>query len=510
MTGRGRARLVATATLALFAGVVVLARVRLSSAPLDGDVCAYAVIGHEMTVGGRPLYSDLWERKPPLLYLTFAAAERVAGYRPRAILLVAVAAACATLPAVYAAGGSGGPVAGLVAAGLWTLLCTDLGLNANQPDPEAFINACLTAAVAVLLGTTAASWRRAVVVGVLLAAATMYKHNAALAALAILAAHAAWTGRRGWAEAAVAGSVVTVAWAAFLGRAYAVGRFGATVDVLFRQNVAYSGGSFGHNLLVGLTPSRLAPPFLLAAVAGPVVLVAARAWAARPRRRAAREPARLGARWGLLAGWAVGTWATVALTGLVFPHYDQLWLPVACVGGGWAAAGLWRSAGGRAIVGVVLGAVAVRQGGQFLKSPAEWAHEQYDYSVAHQNAIAKWVAVTLRPGEGVWELGNDNAVYFLSGQSPPTGLLFVDPLLYGTDTAAAWSRLVSDLDRRPPQLVILSSDWQMFFPRPDTPVYPWVRAHYARWRTITYDVGPDRPTTYTLFVRRGGRLDHDR
>ena len=537
-------RAVAVTTIALLAGLMLAARVRLSAGPLHADVSAWAVIGHEMTVGGRPLYADLWERKPPLLYLTFAAAEQGVGYGPREVLLVNVVAAWAVLAGVYvAAAAHGGRSAGLVAAGLWAATSTDLNLYGDLPNPELMINAAMAGAIAVLL--VRPRWWQGVAAGVLLAAATFYKHNAAAAVAAVLVGYG-WTTRRAalhrsepsgsaagsgpgeqsqseepaaeplgsvhvegdrpattrrWRPAVVAGAFVVVAWAAFLGRAYAVGRGPATVDVLFRQNVAYAGGGVVANLLGGLAPSRLFAPFL-GALIGPALLVVLFAIVPRTGRR-------LGPAWGLLLAWAIGTWATVSVTGLLYPHYWQLWLPVAAVGGGWAAAGLWPRRGGRAVVLVVLTVVVVRQGSQFLKPPAQWAHDQYDYSVAHQNEFAAWVGSTLGPDERVWELGNDNNLYFLSGHSPPSGLLYLDPLLYGSDPAANWRRLLADLDRRPPDLVVFSSDWQMFYPAP-LPIGPWLRDRYDFWRTVTYDRGPDRPTTYTLFVRRGGRLDRDR
>ncbi len=485
--------------LVAFAAVILLGRLRLYPAPLHGDICAYALIGHEMRAG-RPLYSDLWERKPPLLYATFGLAERVVKYGPREVLLVNVAAAWATLLGVYLAGGGG--TAGLFAAALWTLLCADLELTANNPDPEVFVNAAVVGAVAVLVRwPTAGGWRSAASAGVggLLAAATLYKHNVALVCVAVLVGHVVVVGRggrravaRAMVESSVAGSVVCLAWAALLGHAYAAGRLSATVDVLFRQNLAYAGGTPAGNLLAAVAPARLFPDFMVWAI-GPAALVLAYGWANRRLR--------LDRRWLLWTCWAVGTWATVALTGKVYAHYYELWVPPACVAGGWAAAGLWRTGGGRAWVAVVLAGVAVRQGGQFLLTPDQWVQRQFPYySVADQNAFGRRLGTFLRPDESFWELGEDNSLYFLSGHSPPSGLLYIDPLIYGGETAAHWRRLLADLDRRPPDLVVLSSDWRTFF-KADAAVFPWLRANYDPWRTTT--VGR---TTYTLFVRRGGRL----
>ena len=509
MGSSGR-RVAVAATLVALAGLILAGRLRLYPAPLHGDICAYAVIGHEMTVGGRPLYSDLWERKPPLLYLTFAAAERVVGYDRREILLVSVAAAWATLAGVYWAGrGHGGPAAGLFAAGLWTLLCADVDLAANTPDPEVFINAALAAAFAVLVNWPTRPRSRpiaAVALGLLLTAATLYKHNVALACAALLVGHVATAPRR-WvavAESVAAGGVVTAVWLAFLGHAYFAGQLDATTDVLFRQNVAYSGGgSFGHNLLVGLTPGRLFPPFL-ACLAAPAVLILAHLAAARGRRLS------IGRDRGLWIAWAIGTWATVSLTGLVYPHYYELWLPLAAVGCGWAAVGLWRSTAGRVVVVGAFAVVALRQGAQFRLTPDEWVRRQVPYfSVANQNEMAERLGRVLRPDESAWSMGSENAFYFLAHRSPPSGLLFFDPLMYGGETDRYWRRLQADLERRPPDVVIFSTDWTGILYPPRTPLYPWLLHHYRPWQTWHGSAELPRPTTYTLWVRRGSRLDRE-
>ena len=490
--------------LAVCALVIFAGRWRLASAPLQADIGAYALIGHEM-LAGRPLYVDLWERKPPLLYLTFAAGEELTGYDRGEILLVNLAATLLTLVGVYACGRSAGfgNAGGIFAAVLWTLLCADMGLTANQPDPEAFINTCVTLAAAILLYSTSLPqrrWIRFIGVGALLAAATFYKHNAALLCamllLGYIIAHR-HTLRQALMDAAMAAAVVAAAWCVLLAHAYFTGSLAATVDVLFRQNVAYSNGSFGHNLATGLLPDRLFPPFMTWAIA-PLTLVLIFAGIKLARRTQVDAGG-----WTIIAAWAVGVWMTIALTGHVYAHYYVLWLPVTCVAAGWAAAGLWASRHvlWRAAVVVSAVCVIVRQAAQFTLPPQQWVRRQFPYyDVAAQNAFALQLGRLLRPDESFYELGEDNTLYFLSCHSPPSGLLFIDPLIYGSDTRSAWKRLMSDFAMRPPDMVVLSSDWLPFF-SPDAPVFPWLRANYDPYPT---PVG--RPT-YRLFVRRGGKLE---
>src|ERR1700720_2572279 len=100
--------------------LIFFLRLHTYEEPLERDVAIYAVIAHEM-LGGKALYSDLWDHKPPAIYVTYAAAELIAGYGRDSIFLLNVAAAIATLLACYLAGSASGrgPVGGLVAAALW-------------------------------------------------------------------------------------------------------------------------------------------------------------------------------------------------------------------------------------------------------------------------------------------------------------------------------------------------------------------------------------------------------
>jgi hypothetical protein len=90
----------ACGVLLILSLVIVMQRARLQPAPLHGDICAYALIGHEM-LHGRQLYSDLWERKPPLLYTTFAGFELITGYGKQEIFTAALVASLASLVLMF-------------------------------------------------------------------------------------------------------------------------------------------------------------------------------------------------------------------------------------------------------------------------------------------------------------------------------------------------------------------------------------------------------------------------
>ena len=154
-------RVVVPALIGLAALIFVL-RLHTYNEPLERDLTTYAVVAHEL-LGGRALYSDLWDHKPPAIHVTYAVGELVAGYGRDSIFFLSVTASVLIMLACYRAGSvmGGGTAGGLIAATLWALVSGDLALEANQPNTEIFINVFLTAAFAIFLRTEKRSlgWR---------------------------------------------------------------------------------------------------------------------------------------------------------------------------------------------------------------------------------------------------------------------------------------------------------------------------------------------------------------
>src|SRR6266404_8987192 len=138
------------AVIAGLCGLIFCARLHTYDEPLERDLTTYSVIAHEM-LSGKTLYTDLWDHKPPAIYVTYAAAELIAGYGRDSIFLMNIAAGFATLLACYFAGSAaeGGRLGGLMAATLWALASGDLATEGNQPNTEVFLNVFLTTAFAI-------------------------------------------------------------------------------------------------------------------------------------------------------------------------------------------------------------------------------------------------------------------------------------------------------------------------------------------------------------------------
>jgi hypothetical protein len=184
--GPARARL---ALLAL-ALLIAVARLHTYDEPLELDITVAAVIGNEL-LAGRQLYTDLWDHKPPALHITHALAILLVGYGSGAIYLLNVGAAVVTLLGVYAAASAvAGAVAGLWGATFWTLVSGDVGLQANQPNAEVFVNACVVWAFAFLIRVDqGARGRRFLAIGALFALGSLYKPVVVAPAAVLATAH---------------------------------------------------------------------------------------------------------------------------------------------------------------------------------------------------------------------------------------------------------------------------------------------------------------------------------
>jgi hypothetical protein len=301
---------------------------------------------------------------------------------------------------------------------------------------------------------------------------------------------------------AIAGMVMILVWGLMLSYFAATGRLHALIDVLFHQNASYS-GSMVKNLAKSTEFSRFFPDFMIWAIAPAGIVAVLILFSFRDPNSRCRPRAH----WFLLLAWAIGTWPTIALTGYVYGHYYQLWIPIGCVAGGWAGAALIQTP--RRVPPVIAYPTLIiamlflifRQGSEFLLTPQQWVQRQFPYfNLVAQNQLGVDLGKVLKPDQQFWELGEDNALYFFSRHSPPTGLLFIDPFLYGDETQIYWARLLRDLNQSKPVLVILSDNWTPFF-QPDAPIFSWLKKNYVPWNT------PLGWPHYQMLVRRGVDLD---
>ena len=503
----------ATAAVVGLALVLALTRLATYDEPLERDITSAAVIGHEL-LAGRSLYADMWDHKPPAIHVSHALAILIVGYGPGAVYLLNVAAAIITLFGVYvAASAVGGITAGLWGAVFWTLVSGDVWLQANQPNAEAFINACVVWAFALLVGADGRPRvRRLLTIGALFALASLYKPVAAASAAFIGLVYVVTppegrSRRRALADVFVIGGVGVVAWLGTSAYFVARGHFTDFYQAVFAYNQFYSSRyTFDKNTLTSqnlidilaksVLPEALFPGVLLLAAPLAVFTLAGlvRGAVAGPRRP-----------WLLLLGLAVGTHLAVALPGQWRPHYYQLWLPLLAVGAGWAVASAPASGSvPRWLPSAVASAavvVLVIQQVPLYHIPADaWSRLKYGELFVFEQRLGRELRVLLGPSETLYEWGAEPGLYFESLHSPPSGAFYAYPLIDGPVALPLTMRALLDLERRPPIVFVVNrSFW--FEGRLRHPVLEWAERRYVEM------AGNGDHERFMVLVRRGSRLD---
>ncbi|HVN75255.1 MAG TPA: hypothetical protein VMT19_02990 [Thermoanaerobaculaceae bacterium] len=481
----GRGRLLAAACLSALALLIVAERIHTADEPLERDICSHAVIAHEM-LAGRSLYSDLWDLKPPGNWLAYAAAETIFGYGPREVLWLGVSAAVLTLLGVFwTVRHVAAPAAGVAAAAVWAAACGDLMLWANQPNSEAFMNAALVWAFALLIGARdeGRDWQRFVGIGALSFAASLCKTVVPAVVAAWCVAHVlAPPGGRARRTVAIAQTAIVAAtaaagWLAVLGYFALTGRGGLFAEMLFPTGLAYTssrGGSILTNALAAFGPRGLANAALSGVWPIAVLFVAAATLGLifGPRRP-----------WALVAAYAVGAQVAVGLPGRFYHHYFQLLLPAFAVAAGLA----WGSVadGGRrsltsalrvaAVAALLL--VAGKQLSDYALPADEWSVRKYGSQFLLARHLGERLAARLRPDEDVYVWGPDPEIYFYARKSPPSGVIWADDTISGPVGPALMRRTLEALERRTPAVLVINR--KDIHPPPGDALLEWLNRTYV-------------------------------
>lgn len=468
----------------------------------ETDPSLYALIGHEL-LGGRQLYSDLWDHKPPAIYLIYAATELVVGYGPQQFYFLNVAAWTLGLLGLYHAGKIlGGPPAGLCAGTLWTILVI-LPEWFSQPNTEVFVNVALIWSCCILLrmSITPSRWL-ACLFGACVGAASLFKH-VAIAPAALLALGYIIGSRRteGGPRLALwhmlmAAAASSLPWLVCIGWFWIRGTLGDFYDAVFVFNRYYS-GDWASNLTRIFESDHEAHLLVIVLVCA-LVQYAPGAQANRTQRMG----------WLMLAGWAVGCEIAIALPGRWLRHYFQVWLPVYALAGGlvltlplsgaFVQRGVWRLGFLAAVFAPLVSTHAYDPG-----PPARYVENRLDCKLA-ADAIDR----ELFPEETVFVLGGlaeTSGVYFAIRRSPPSGVFSFYHFRRGPLAAILEARMLRDLDRARPDLIVLSRD--QFQPAIDREpgargqrLVDWIVERYAP-RSL------DAPAKYKFYVRRGADLE---
>jgi hypothetical protein len=482
-------------------GVILFSRLHTYNEPLERDLTVYAVIAHEM-LAGKALYRDLWDHKPPAIHVTYAAAELIAGYGRQSIFLMNMAAAIATLFGCYCAGSSagGGRTGGCFAAAFWALTSGNLALEGNQPNTEVFINVYLTAAFAILVRADKTDlWvAGAMIVGALFAIASLYKHivvvQAMVLALAYFGCSQSGDRKRALANVVIIGLTGAAIWGAVLFYFFARGSGSAFLEAIFTYNRYYSAHGWRDNLSAAENSSALWPEIaaVLFSMAALTVVGIFHGLIFGPRRQ-----------WILLVAFGIATQIAVSLPGWFFRHYFQLWLPSLAIGAGWTVVLLRRvlpvriSSLAYAAGATACGFVIAIQAPDYLAPADVWSAKKYGKVFLETERLACNFDKLLLPNETFYEWGNESGLYFTSRRRPPSGIIFAFPMMEGPLKAKLSARLIKDLDRAKPDLIVADIS-TMTRTEHEHPVLSWFKENYKTFA---------RTDEFLLFARKGSRLE---
>jgi len=351
------------------AGFALLLRIPSIVQPLgiDQSLWASAVRGIER---GQRLYVDVWEQRPPGIYLSYWAAFKVFGWTPAAVAWLDIICSAITTIAVYALGRTlAGRLTGAASAAIFATMTMPAWMYREggfipRSISETFIVMCV--GLAAWCGAAYSRSRSTAAIlafGLFAGAATIYKPNAAIYFPAILA-WVVWQLRTaepktsGWRKpilVAIAGAaVVPVLVLLWLWK----------IDVLAEAKIAvvdfnrwYVSAGFDPVVyarsfydFVGFRLKTAPEPLWIAGVAGSFGII----WELVRRRRLAPLPA-------LALAWGGAAVLVIVVNGmrLYYTYFVQAFAPLALVGGWWLTTWWKESRIQRVIVAAVLAASVI-------------------------------------------------------------------------------------------------------------------------------------------------------
>ncbi|NDW02422.1 glycosyltransferase family 39 protein [Salipiger sp. PrR002] len=457
--------------------VLLTALLRLSvlDEPFERDIMVYAMVASGW-LDGLQLYAGIWDHKPPALYVAYAAAITVFGQEPIAIWALGMAAFTLTLLGVKrVAERLSGPRAGLIAMAIWAVCGNDLLLQANQPNVEVFLNACLVWALSFLLPRdgTGLSARTILIAGGLFFLASSFKQIAVFPALfvamwlvlqALRAApppNPAHRLARGTAQAALLGLPGAMGWSLLFLGFYTAGTLGDFLYAAFEYNQSYSGSLFG-NIGAALLSGTNHPYFIGAFF----VLVWLHALADKNESHS------------VLIAFYLGIAVMVAAPGKGFPHYFQLMVPPIAISGGAFLARAIPTEKLTAACLMVLAPIWVSFG--YFTSPERVAFVKYGQSShggesLESREIGLWLSENSKENVRVLHWGAEPGVYFWSKRPTNYHHVFNYPLFDGPRAQEMTDAFLQQIICRPPELVVFSKKQD----RMGGPIEAFLESHYS-------------------------------
>lgn len=479
------------ALLALAAVLFVALRVPVLHIPLERDEGEYAYFAQRTLAGDMP-YRDMFNQKPPGIFLLYLVPVGLFGTSVAAIHVTLYVWTALTAVAVYAVARQlVGRQPAAFAMPLFAVLSQSPVWRATAANTEQFMLLPLALSVAAALralrGGKSVWWG---VAGFMAMSACWFKQIAVLyfpLLAALLVAGCGWSLARLFKGIATAALGVVLAAVPVLAYFAAKGVWNEFLDAVWRHNVTYATTitwERGRPLLVDEFRNQYPSHWLYWLLALPVLLD----W-----RRAQRRSS------GVLAGWMLAALAGASIGLRFFSHYYVPCGPPLAIAGGIVLARLqgtmfagWRQWGG-AMTASALAFVAVlpqllhdRQ--LYGATPAQQAQMlYYDAPFDHSAAIAAHIQKHTTPDERVLIFGSEPQILFLAERVSATRYIIFYPLMIpGDESEKRQERVWEEISAAPPKCVLMSEANDSLLEQPDSPGR--LRRKLGRMLSLDYEL----------------------
>ena len=402
------------------------------------DAAVFTVVADGLRQGALP-YRDLWDHKPPGIYVLFAAAQTLLPFADpwAAVWAFSVAVTAGIGIVVMFLTARLGPAPSV----FWALVAVfyvgvyPVALGGGQTEPAATLLAVLALAAATISRPTLA--------GLLVGVGIIVSFQVAAAGFGILVAVALEAARRSRVRAValyVGGSLALPGLAVVA--AFAVGIAEPAISAVFTYNGAYSGLNRSELMVVVLGVHAV----LMVLLATPL-LVFGLPTAARAVRRF-EDPLTAGASlW--FAGWVL----LVVLQGRLEPHYFVVAAPALVLLA--AHRRLARAATGRlgfATAGLLVATTIVMAAAGLSPLLSRYSASWNDTSMKAATAVLR---SRVPAGGSLFVWGNEPELYLASGLRPATPYVYVLPLMTpGYVDRARIEKMIEDLERSRPAFIV--------------------------------------------------------
>ncbi len=458
----------------LLASVIALTRYHYIEEPLERDIAVYAVYANEMH-NGKYLYSDLPIHHPPGSFITNYLFQSLFGYGPFTIFLIGTTFSLLAMVGVYAALCNIDRSAALWAAAFWAVISCNAMIQANQPNAELFMNACLTIAFAFLMRDSGKDLgiKVAIGAGTLIALSSFYKPITVIAAVFFSIGHfISVSGKpqkiRALKQVAIMALIGFFFWGIVWGYLKLIGIFDDYWKFFFDYSQFYS-GNFFLNFLQGFSTGFLIPEKIYALI--PIIILCIIGMVFTYRVKLKRNGI-------LITFYALAAPLMILLPGRFYLHYYQLWLPVLSIGGGYALYFIRSQIKDNAerttnILGCVfVGLLIFFQLPDLKISLDKLPIKKYgEVGMLFRSAknLAPLINGILKKDEFFFNIGSEAGLYFYSKRRPLSGQIWFDYYLQGPLSDLLTKRLLTDLKKNPPILVLVT--YHLF---PKNPIWKWL------------------------------------